>query len=177
MKLELQLELISQAIKRGDEGKEAALILILQAIPCIMHLENRVGEKLITVLLSLGAEIVHRRRRSQSLQSFATTIMEIVNTRVLGTVTCLKQWKLLLGQNNDSVLKVSLSNTKTRMFVSHLHILIDYLFQHPEDAEKKQVWYGLIDDYCDAMDILLMQREYTENRQFFCSVGGEVRCG
>jgi hypothetical protein len=89
--------------------------------------------------------------------------MEIVNTRVLGTVTRLKQWKLLLGQNNDSVLKVSLSNTKTRMFVSHLHILIDYLFQHPEDAEKKQVWYGLIDDYCDAMDILLMQREYTDD--------------
>ena len=33
LKLELQLELISQAIKRGDEGKEAALILILQATP------------------------------------------------------------------------------------------------------------------------------------------------
>jgi hypothetical protein len=61
LKLELQLELISQAIKRGDEGKEAALILILQAIPCIMHLENRVGEKLITVLLSLGAEMVQKR--------------------------------------------------------------------------------------------------------------------
>jgi hypothetical protein len=36
--------------------KETAMILILQAIPCIMHLENRVGEKLITVLLAMGAE-------------------------------------------------------------------------------------------------------------------------
>jgi len=54
--LEQKLDMISQAISRGEEGKEAALMLISQAIPCIMHLENRVGEKLITVLLARAAE-------------------------------------------------------------------------------------------------------------------------
>jgi hypothetical protein len=43
--VEQQLDIIMQAISRGDEGKEAALMLISQAIPCIMHLENRVGER------------------------------------------------------------------------------------------------------------------------------------
>jgi hypothetical protein len=43
------------------EGKEAMLLLIMQAIPCIMHLKNRVGETIITVLLSLGAELFQRR--------------------------------------------------------------------------------------------------------------------
>jgi hypothetical protein len=42
--VEQQLHIISQAVLRGQLGKEAALMLIEQAIPCVMHLENRVGE-------------------------------------------------------------------------------------------------------------------------------------
>jgi hypothetical protein len=53
--VEQKIDLISQAISRGEEGKEAAMMLISQAIPCIMHLENRVGEKLVTVLLAMAA--------------------------------------------------------------------------------------------------------------------------
>jgi hypothetical protein len=45
LKVELKLELVTQAISRGEEGKEAALILISQATPCVMHLENRRGGK------------------------------------------------------------------------------------------------------------------------------------
>ncbi len=56
LKVEKLLQMITLAVSRGQEGKEAALILIEQALPCIMHMENRVGEKLITVILSMGAE-------------------------------------------------------------------------------------------------------------------------
>jgi hypothetical protein len=54
--VEQQLKLISEAVARGVIGREAALMLIEQAIPYVMHLENWVGEKLITVLLAMGAE-------------------------------------------------------------------------------------------------------------------------
>jgi hypothetical protein len=50
---EEKLQMIIQAISRGQEEKEGAMILIMQAIPCIMHLENHVGEKLITILLAI----------------------------------------------------------------------------------------------------------------------------
>ena len=85
-KVELQLELIIQTIDQGDKGKEVVLLLIMQAIPCIMHLENRVGEKLITVLLSLGAELF-QRWQTRSLPVAASSIMRVVNTRLLGTLT------------------------------------------------------------------------------------------
>jgi hypothetical protein len=62
LKVESQIQMVAQAISRGQEGKDAALMLIMQAIPCIMHLESRVGEKLITVLLAMGAERFHRER-------------------------------------------------------------------------------------------------------------------
>ena len=54
--MEQHLSIIKEAILRSGEDKEAALILIKQAIPCIMHLENRGGEKIITIILSIGAE-------------------------------------------------------------------------------------------------------------------------
>jgi len=53
--VEQKIDMISQAILRGEEGKEKTMMLISQAIPCIMHRENRVGEKLVTVLLAMAA--------------------------------------------------------------------------------------------------------------------------
>lgn len=76
----------------------AALMLISQAIPCIMHLENRVGEKLITVLIARAAEKFQQRGNTRNLTRFAAQIQHIVNTRVLGSMTRPKQWKVPLSQ-------------------------------------------------------------------------------
>jgi hypothetical protein len=78
-----------------------------------MHLENRVGEKIITVLLSMAAEQFQRRRNVKSLGRFAANVQHIVNTKILGTVVRLKQWKVPLNEAGDSVNKVSFSNKKT----------------------------------------------------------------
>jgi hypothetical protein len=98
LKVEQQLDIITQAISRGQEGKEAALMLISQATPCIMHLENRLGEKLITVLLARAAEKFQQRGNTRNLTRFAAQIQHIVNTRVLGSMTRPKQWKVPLSQ-------------------------------------------------------------------------------
>jgi hypothetical protein len=71
-------------------------------------------------------------------------MMSVVNTRILGMFTCPKQWKMHLSKNNYSVLKVSLSNTKNQKLVSEIGVLIDYIFQHPEDAEKRAIWHEMI---------------------------------
>jgi hypothetical protein len=44
LKVEQQQDIIAQAISRGAERREAALMLISQAIPCMMHVKNHVGE-------------------------------------------------------------------------------------------------------------------------------------
>jgi len=123
-----------QSIARGEERKNAAQILISQVIPCIMHLENRVGEKLITVLLSIGAEL-YQKLNSRGLLQLAKGVQDLVNTRLLGTLMYPKQWRTPLGEKNDTVLKVSLSNVKTRQFMENIGVLIDFCFPEPEDAE------------------------------------------
>ena len=112
MMVEQQLKLLSKAVARGVIGREAALMLIEQAIPCVMHLENRVGEKLITVLLAMGAKRFQRQRRVKSLSRYAVNIQHTANTRILGSATCPKQWKCPLNDAGDSDNNVSFSNKK-----------------------------------------------------------------
>jgi hypothetical protein len=159
--VEVQIERIMQSISRGEEGKEAAQILISQVIICVMHLENRVGEKLITVLLALGAKS-YQKRHTRGLLNLASSIQRIVNTRILGTIIRPKQWKMPLGKKNDTILKVSLSNKKTRQFMENIGVLIDYIFHHPEDTKKRNTRHYLCGKYCEAMEILQLRREYTD---------------
>ncbi len=83
--VEMDMDCVMQSISRGEEGKAAALILITQVIPCCMHLENRVGEKLITVLLSLGAQL-YQKRNTRGLHLWAKSVQDFTNTRILGTL-------------------------------------------------------------------------------------------
>ncbi len=78
--MEQKINLIGEVVARGKEGTEAAHILLSQAIPCIMHLKNRVGEKPIMVLLTMGAERYQRQRGIKSLSWFALSIQHIINT-------------------------------------------------------------------------------------------------
>ncbi len=163
LKTEVKIDQIMQAVERGEEGKEAAMILLEQAIPCIMHLENRVGEKILTVLLSLGADLFQRRRRVKSLTNYANGVQHIVNTTCLGTRHRPKQWRLHLGKKNDTILKVSLSNKKTRKLMDTIGNIIDHIFQHPDDAPMQNIWHSMMQKYNSAIRILRKKSEYTND--------------
>jgi hypothetical protein len=83
--VEEMLQLIKPAIDQSELGKAAALMLIKQAIPCIMHLENRVGEKILTVLLSIGLDLYQRRRVASSIQNYIKEVERIASRVILGT--------------------------------------------------------------------------------------------
>jgi hypothetical protein len=147
LKVGQKLDIIIQAISRGSEGKEAALMLISQAIPCIMHLENRVGEKIIILLLARAAE--KRIGRTLSV-AFLQSIQNVVSTRILGTETWPKQWKVPLNEKGDSIAKVSLSNKKTCLFIDNIDVLIDFVFSSPEDIDMRNIWRKMMQDYRGA---------------------------
>jgi hypothetical protein len=160
--VEQMIDLIFQALLRGDEGKEAAMMLIAQAIPCILHLENRVGEKLVTILLAMAATKYQEKHNCRSLTRFANTIQNVFNTRILGSVTRQSQWKLPMSIKGDAVSKVSFSNKKTRLVVDNLTHLISFTFADDCDEDKRQIWMRLIQDYRDAMKILRKRSDYSD---------------
>jgi hypothetical protein len=128
-----------------------------------MHLENHVGEKLITVLLSMVVNKYQNQSKTRSLTRFASNIQNIFNTRILGSVTRPKQWMMPLNLKGDAVAKVSLSNKKTRLAIDTINHLIEYVWAAPDEREKKEIWLKMIEDYQHAMRILRKWSEYTED--------------
>jgi hypothetical protein len=56
--MEFLLREIEADIAHGTISQRSALYLIINAIPCILHLENRVGLKIFTRLLWIGLDNV-----------------------------------------------------------------------------------------------------------------------
>ncbi len=108
VKTEHRLSRIQDAILRTAEGKEAALMLIKQAIPCIMHMKNRIGGKIITMLLAIGAKRFQPGSRSMSLKNYIEHMERIVRTRILGICLHPKQWKFPTSDDGKEVGQVKL---------------------------------------------------------------------
>jgi hypothetical protein len=133
-----------------------------------MHLENRVGEKLVTVLLAMAANKYQERTNTRTLTQFAIHVQNVFNTKILGSMTRTSQWKLPMSVKGDQVSKVSFSNKKTCLVIDNITHMICFTFSAPEDEERKRIWMKIIQDYRDAMKILRKRNEYTaEDRSLF----------
>jgi len=81
--------------------KEGSLFLIYNAIPCILHMENRVGIKILTMLLVEGLSNVKDKRILEDvsseglrIQTFLKTIARVANVSVLGNEENPSQWEV-----------------------------------------------------------------------------------
>jgi hypothetical protein len=97
-----------------------------------------------------------------TLNAYASSIQDIVNTSMIGTITRPKQRKVPTNESGDAVVKVSFSNKKTRKFVDNLDNLIDFIFSAPEDTEMNRTWKTMINNYRDAMIIVRQPNEYSD---------------
>ena len=58
------------------------MIIIEQAIPCILHMENRVGEKILKLLLIEG--MIKRDSDKKEQKNMIREVNKIINTKILG---------------------------------------------------------------------------------------------
>jgi len=65
------------------------MIPITQTIPCNMHIENHVGEKLITALLAMGSITVSSGRRGWKSHPVCTDYKLHCLNKILESVACL----------------------------------------------------------------------------------------
>jgi hypothetical protein len=76
-----------------------AYISICQAVPCILHLKNRCGEKFIKMVLLEGFDVLP----TDTLKKMYLIDFEhIVNTGVLGTPARRANWRLATGKDKDN---------------------------------------------------------------------------
>jgi hypothetical protein len=149
-------------IRKWNEGghDKVPLIEVLELlIPCILHLENRVGEKLITAILRKALDLQDLASKEEFIQELQRTLQ----TKIFGTENAPSQWKLRYdkeaGTGTISLESIQLRNNAARSCVNSIDQIIEVAFQNNNDFGNK-VLKGCT-KYQDAMKLLTSHRELS----------------
>ncbi len=118
---------IRNSLKRGECCAELGLILLEQAVQCILHMENRVSERILYVLL-FEAISRYGDASSQKAKALIAAVTQVVQTRVLGTPTSPSQWVFPLSKDKTTVVMKSLEKTIAQKLISNLQEITEIIF-------------------------------------------------
>jgi hypothetical protein len=133
---------MARTVEAGNYA--GAYISIRQGVPCILHLENRCGEKFFKMLLLEAYDALPTATlKNQFLKDFE----EVVNTSVLGSANCRVNWRLAVG-NRQCIKDQTLPNTHVRKFLANFNLLavlcISNLTRRAEWEATILLWNGVI---------------------------------
>ncbi|KAL7578543.1 hypothetical protein ACA910_011602 [Epithemia clementina (nom. ined.)] len=105
-------------VEMGKERAAKAMFLLINTIPCILHAENGMGIKILTVRLVEGLSVaIYNARGSErkAAQDFLGKIESVVNTEVFSDETNEAQWCCPLSDNKKEIGTITMSNDKKIM--------------------------------------------------------------
>ena len=151
-----------------SEPRDKAMYLVLQAVVCILHLENRVGLKSIESVLRSGLsnavqgklEWIQSKAVRKRQDEFIERITNIIQTRILGTFAAPSQWRFPLTEDG-TMGSLSMDNNRTRLIVNEIELIIDVSF--PDSDVNKGRLLRCFPSYRAAIVILRKNSDYTED--------------
>ena len=131
------------------------LIALLHKIPCILHCENRIGIKLLTMLLIEGFS----KAENQRIKVYAEQIQTIFNNRILGDDDSPAQWRLPMDDNGKNEGIIHLDNNRIQKIISNFDALANVSIS---DHSQLLKYSYCIPQYRQGMIILWQQEEFTD---------------
>jgi hypothetical protein len=150
-----------------SEGVRAALVLVMQAVPCILHCENRVSIKILTMLLIEGFSNAQAgtilREYSNSKKNrcnrYVDMVQHIMNTQLLGDEFDPVQWECPVQDDGQMVGAITIDNNRARKIVANIEPLVDISFSNDE---RKANFLYCCQKYNSATLIMRSKEEYTD---------------
>jgi hypothetical protein len=154
-------------------GKEDALFVLENAVPCSLHLHMRVILKLVNISFLRGWENAckgvifgHIRSKTKRVEALAINLKEIFDTQILGTVDNPVNWEFPLDKTKNELYDYSTDNGCCRKILSNYGRIVIVCIETAEDQHRwKQAaanlkigldLLGKKDDFSDD-DIILFQ--------------------
>ena len=144
---------MSKLLSQIDENvlQKDVMVQIMALIPCIMHMETRIGIKIPTILLIKGlsssqggrlhpVEYSECTTASQREQKYLTKTQDIVNKRILGSKDCPRQWQVPTEKKTGSATSIGIinfENYKVRSIIECIDEIIDASISEPE---RQDMW-------------------------------------
>jgi hypothetical protein len=140
------------------ERKETALFLLMQTVPCILHLENRVGLKQLEMLIVKGLSNAEEGTILPEIRSpikrkneYVKQLEEIVNEVLLGEELRPSQWHCPYDKSTGTLGPVSFENYRTRKVLANLEVLVELSIS---DFGEKEKWNRCLVQYRIALELL-----------------------
>jgi hypothetical protein len=165
-RLRTALELLTRKVEiettmRVTGDNAGALLLLRQAIPCILHCENRCGEKFLKMFL---LEIFNHFAGETKLQDeFLKEFEDYVNLNVLGKPWSKGNWRLSTTQNSNkekTIADQGMPNTHVRRFMDAFDQLADIFLWY--DEERKEQWKKSMDHWRKLMDMAGQREDFSD---------------
>lgn len=139
----------------GVLSDESACYIALNALPCLLHMENRVNLKMVTVLLNKG---LGYREPGAEHDAYIEQCSNIINRQMPANYN--------LSSSYDTSKKVfhtlTMDNHRMRKVMKNMDLLIDLTFEG-EEALALQ-WKEAISHYRDAMLVLQSKDDLSRMR-------------
>jgi hypothetical protein len=129
-------------------------------IPCILHLENRIGEKMITIILRKALNDFSGQK-----DDFISHMNNVFRTKVLGTEYCPSQWRIPVSKDSEENFKIEhiqIRNNVARSILNKMDTIIEqaWLLQ---DINWHRELISAVTKYREAMKILTRHSEPNDD--------------
>ena len=167
-----------------NESKHStALVYLLDTVPCILHMENRMGIKILTMCLKKGLDDAimgdlpwlqkklpadKRGNVGDRIQGFLQVVNETMSLHILGTVDFPTHWKVPFDETKKVISPITMDNVRIRRVLPLMDKLISVCIA---SKSKQQQWSTCLENYRASMEILnrkndLSNAEIDEYQRF-----------
>jgi hypothetical protein len=157
MESESTISRLSKEISHG-EVKEGAYFYLMQTLPCVLHMENRNGIKLLGMALIEGLSNTKKKllyldvsAEGTRVSRFITDIQNLINTSIIGTNADPCQWVCPFDSRTKEIGPITMDNMRTWHIIDSFDLIIEFCVV---DQECKSLWMRAVNNYCTLMVLL-----------------------
>jgi hypothetical protein len=158
--IEKYIYFLEQVRKWNEMGRETVpLVEVVELlIPCILHLENRISEKIITIILRKGLDEFQGRK-----EDYISTMESIFQKKVLGTEDHPAHYRLYYERNSDgnvALEPIQVKNNVARCIIQEIDAIIEAAL--PSGHSSRSQLIIAMSKYRELMKLLTLHRELSE---------------
>ena len=157
--------------------KRIAIVLMMDAIPCLLHLENRMGIKFLTMVLKTGMNNAINPKDGVELEwmppttttkedrcvAFVSKVNGIMNSTILGSEDQPTQWTVPYDTKTCKIGDITMDNVRIRKLLIKFELLIDCCFV---DNEKAALFKSAIYYFREGLKKVNVRHEMSDSEIF-----------
>ncbi|KAL7559833.1 hypothetical protein ACA910_015372 [Epithemia clementina (nom. ined.)] len=135
----------------NNSQKVAAMVMMMDSVPCILHMENRVGLKFLTLVLKKGLTNAkgdgtgsllpyigtNIRSENKRIETFLAHIARVMNTKVLGSNDNPTQWQVPYDVTTKTIAVICIDNERIRKVITNFEELVRSCVSDPTEMQER----------------------------------------